>query len=93
MRSSLHTSLLVVSLAALALAVPLGLAAPALADVVDACPPGFQPSHGGCHFGPTAQDLYLCGGCVCVLAGLGVVSALLLLRRSRASGPREGDHG
>lgn len=63
----------------------------ARADAVDACPPGFQPSHSGCHFGPNEEDFLLCGGCACVIVGLGTVSALLLfLRKGRESGPREG---
>jgi hypothetical protein len=61
------------------------------ADAVDSCPPGFQPSHSGCHFGPSDDDLFLCGGCSCVMIGLGSLSALLLLmRKGRSSGHREG---
>ncbi|MBN8611273.1 MAG: hypothetical protein J0L92_11840 [Deltaproteobacteria bacterium] len=61
------------------------------ADAVDPCPPGFQPSHSGCHFGPNEDDLVLCGGCSCVIVGLGAVSAILLFaRKGRATGPREG---
>jgi len=62
----------------------------ARADAVDLCPPGFQPSHSGCHFGPGPEDLGLCGGCACVIVGLGTFSALLIWRKSPASGPREG---
>lgn len=89
MRSSLLLALpLSMALSALA-----ALPAPVRADAVDPCPPGFQPSHSGCHFGPSEEDFLLCGGCACVIVGLGSVSALLLLRRTRASGPREGGHG
>jgi hypothetical protein len=85
MRSSLLFAVPLVSL--------LALSAPARADAVDVCPPGFRPSHSGCHFGPSEEDFVLCGGCACVIVGLGSVSALLLLRGKRAGGPREGGHG
>lgn len=63
----------------------------ARADAVDPCPPGFQPSHSGCHFGPSEDDFLLCGACACVIVGLGSVSAVLLfLRKGRATGSREG---
>ncbi len=68
-----------------------GGASLARADVVGPCPPGFQASHSGCRFGPNEDDFMLCGGCGCVIIGLGTLSALLLfLRKGRASGPREG---
>ncbi len=69
----------------------LGLAsATAHADAVDPCPPGFRSSHWGCRFDPGPEDLGICGGCACVIVGLGTFSALLLWRKQRASGPREG---
>jgi hypothetical protein len=89
--SLLAPSLLAATLQALTL---VALPSPARADAVDPCPPGFQPSHSGCHFGPTTDDFLLCGGCSCVIVGLGAVSALLVFARTRASGPREGGgHG
>ena len=89
--SLLAPSLLALALLALTL---VALPSPAHADAVDPCPPGFQPSHSGCHFGPSEDDFLLCGGCSCVIVGLGAVSALLVFARTRASGPREGGgHG
>ncbi|MBX7195584.1 MAG: hypothetical protein K1X94_26240 [Sandaracinaceae bacterium] len=69
----------------------LGPATLVRADAVDPCPPGFQPSHSGCHFGPSEDDLFLCSGCSCVFIGFGSLAALLVfLRKKRESGPREG---
>lgn len=68
----------------------LGVPAVAAADAVDPCPPGFDPSHTGCHFDPEPEDLGVCGACGCALVGLGIGGAVLFVRRDRAKGRREG---
>ena len=63
----------------------------ARADMVDPCPPGFRESHTGCHFGPTTDDLGPCAACSCLLAGVGGIAAALVIgRRGREKGRREG---
>lgn len=62
----------------------------ARADAVDPCPPGFSPSHSGCHFRPQVEDLGVCGACACLLVGVGVVAGGLVVARGREKGRREG---
>lgn len=64
--------------------------APARADVVSPCPPGFSPSHSGCRFDPGPSDLGLCGACACTFVVLGLAGAAFAYRAGRARGPREG---
>ncbi|MFO0684477.1 MAG: hypothetical protein U0234_20655 [Sandaracinus sp.] len=68
----------------------LGTPALAAADAVDPCPPGFDPSHSGCHFDPEPEDFGVCGACGCALVGIGLGGAAIFLRRDRAKGRREG---
>jgi hypothetical protein len=75
---------------ALAAMTILALPGVARADVVDPCPPGFSPSHSGCHFHPQVEDLGVCGACACVLIGAGALASGLLVRRGREKGRREG---
>ena len=61
-----------------------------LLDVVGYCPPGFTTSHSGCHFDPGAGELIACACCSGIL-GIAIVGILVLvLRKKRESGPREG---
>lgn len=68
------------------------VAAPSIAraDVVDPCPPGFDPSHSGCRFDPEVEDLAplaCCCAAIAVLAGAGI--AIGWAARRAGSGSRE----
>lgn len=79
MRAALSTFVLLASLA---------LATAARADVVDACPPGFDASHSGCDFDPEPGEMLACSICALMAAGLAAGGALLVAkkRRSRENG-------
>lgn len=59
----------------------------ARADAVDACPPGYAPSHAGCQFDPQPHDLVYVACCCGAPLVLAAVAGLVLSRRKKAQRP------
>jgi hypothetical protein len=78
-------ALIVAAIALLALMPP----ARALADAVDACPPGFQPSHSGCQFDPGIGDVIVCAACCGGIVLGAALIAILVIRSKRENSSRE----
>lgn len=74
----------------LAAILTLGLPAPAHADMVGPCPPGFDASHAGCDPDATVLVPSCLGLGLCLAAGLGILAGLLIWSRRQKDAPPPG---